>query len=398
MLHYRRGLTREEYEKVLRDCIDKVEGLNESKWEEIIAKYKLNITADTLRKAITSPFGAYSLYKHMLDNHITETEQIKQEVGRIDVIKEEMKEEQKKLRQLNNKLAKSVVIAEDIKYYLKQDLKAIKEVPYKRLPTGRGYKMIVLISDWHIGYIIKGYKGNNYNYKIAKDKLGKFIAQIKKSVELYNITEVVVAQLGDIIENTYMRETQQAFECEFSMSEQVSKATKLLYEFITTISEFANVRLISIGGNHSRISSKNANIEGDNVNVIITETIKTLVEVAKNERITVDDIDYIADSHIFSVNGLLVEALHGDKAPKDAKKLYDTEISLLGEKIDLIVRGHFHSFNVNSQNNGAYVITTGSLFGYNPYSERIVRSNSRASQTIVIVGDKEIESIKNVVL
>ena len=393
-MRYRIEVDSETFRAVLKDSIDKIEGRSSLKWEDIIDKYNLNVNPSTLRKAISNPFGAYGYYKHKIDT----IDEIEEEVGRLEILKEELRDKERRIRGLNNKLAKSVVIAEDIKHYLKRDLVNIKEIPYKRLPVTKGYKLIVLISDWHIGYTIKDYKGNNYNYKIAKDKLGDLITEIRETCKLYSIDEVIVCQLGDIIENTYMRETQQAYECEFNMSEQISKAIKLLYEFIVNLSEFSNVRLISLGGNHSRISSKSANIEGDNANVIITETIKTLVEISNNKRLTVDDIDYIADSHIFEVNGLKVLALHSDKAPKDAKKLYDTEISLLGEKIDLIVRGHFHAFSVEAQNNGAYVVTTGSLFGGNIYSEKVARANSVASQTLIIIGDKKIDSIRNIEL
>ena len=394
---YRLEIDNETFKAVISDAIDKIEGRKDITWEEIVSKYNLDINPTTLRKAISNPFGAYGYYKYVRDT--TATDELQEELGRLQVATEELREKERKIRQLNNKLSKSVIIAEDIKHFLKKDLVSVEEIIYKKYPpVTKGYKMIVLISDWHIGYTIKGYKGNNYNYKIAKERLGSLIDEIRVTCKLYEIREVVICQLGDIIENTYMRETQQAFECEFSMSEQISKAIKLLYEFAVTISEFANVRLISLGGNHSRISSKSANIEGDNANVIITEVVKTLVEISKNKRITVEEVDYIADTHYFKVNGLEVVALHGDKAPKDAKKLYDTEVSLRGERIDLIVRGHFHNFSVESQNNGAYVVTTGSLFGGNCYSERVVRANTGASQTLIIVKDKKIDSIKNVEL
>ena len=61
---YKRGLTSEEYAKVLNDCIGKVEGLNDLDWDEIVTKYNLGIHRDVLRKAFQSPMGGYSVYKY----------------------------------------------------------------------------------------------------------------------------------------------------------------------------------------------------------------------------------------------------------------------------------------------------------------------------------------------
>ena len=36
---YKRGLTTDEYAKVLNDCIGKVEGLNDLDWDEIVTKH-----------------------------------------------------------------------------------------------------------------------------------------------------------------------------------------------------------------------------------------------------------------------------------------------------------------------------------------------------------------------
>jgi predicted phosphodiesterase len=89
-----------------------------------------------------------------------------------------------------------------------------------------------------------------------------------------------------------------------------------------------------------------------------------------------------------------VKILHGDNRVGDSKKLFDAESSMDNVKYDLILRGHYHNFNVSSQNNGGYVVTSGCLFGYNPYSVKKMSCNTNASQTLIVVGNDEIESIK----
>ena len=255
------------------------------------------------------------------------------------------------------------------------------------------YSMIyaeVKVGDkwFNLNPIIKNYKGNTYNYEILRLRLAEIIKEAKKICDMYDITEVIVVNTGDVIEHVAMRETQQAFECEFNLSQQILKAIKTLYEFVTTVSEFANVRFISVGGNHSRASgSKNANIQGDNSNIVILGALQMLF--AENERVEVVEIDEIDDSCEFEVNGLKFLALHGDNRPADCKKLFDSE------NVDVILRGHFHNFNVATQDNGGYVITCGSAFGYNPYSKKSIGATAQASQTLILVGDKKIEFIKD---
>ena len=297
-------------------------------------------------------------------------------------------EELNKLGRLKRDFAKSVEISNDIKESLGEELKNISLFNFERIEGTSEYKLIIQLSDLHIGYIIKNYKGNTYNYEILRKRLAEIIREAKKICDMYDITEVIVVNTGDVIEHVAMRETQQAFECEFNLSQQILKAIKTLYEFVTTVSEFANVRFISVGGNHSRASgSKNANIQGDNSNIVILGALQMLF--AENERVEVVEIDEIDDSCEFEVNGLKFLALHGDNRPADCKKLFDSE------NVDVILRGHFHNFNVATQDNGGYVITCGSAFGYNPYSKKSIGATAQASQTLILVGDKKIEFIKD---
>ena len=71
---YKRGLTTDEYAKVLNDCIDKVEGLNDLDWDEIVTKHNLGIHRDVLRKAFQSPMGGYSVYKYLQEEQINNVE------------------------------------------------------------------------------------------------------------------------------------------------------------------------------------------------------------------------------------------------------------------------------------------------------------------------------------
>ena len=364
-------------------------GLTYEEWGELIIGEN-RYSSDNCRKALylVKPMLESLEEEELKDLPKNKMEEIKEELGELFIVKQETKNKLNKLGRLKRDFVKSIEISNDIKECLKEDLKDLSLFEFAKIEVSSKNKLIIQLADLHIGYIIKNYKGNTYNYEILKLRLAELIAQAKKMCDLYNITEVIVVNCGDALENCYMRETQQAFECEFNMSQQISKAIQLLYDFISTVSTFANVKFISVGGNHPRMASKSANIEGDNSNVIILNTLKMLF--APNNRVEVVEIDEIDDSCEFEVNGLKFLVTHGDNRVADCKKLFDSE------NVNVILRGHFHNFNVSSQDNGGLVITGGCVFGYNPYSKKRMACTTNASQTLIVVGNKEIELIKNV--
>lgn len=356
----------------------------------INTEFGTNFQESYLRGIFTNYSKGYNdgFEQGLLDNGgKNKLREIESELGELFVTKQEVRNKTNKLNRIKRDFVKSIEIANDIKEYLEDlDLDLIE---YDKRFEVSDNKLIIQISDIHIGYTINDYKGNTYNYQVAKERLSKLIMEANKMCDMYGITEVVIVNTGDLIENTYMRETSQAFECEFNMSQQIAKGIELLYDFCSTVSTFANVKLISLGGNHSRLAMKNSNIEGDNSNVVIVESLKMLFK--GNECIEVIEIDYADDSCYFDVNGVKFLAIHGDNRVADSKKLYDSE------SVDVILRGHWHNFNVTSQNNGGYVITCGCLFGSNPYSVKRMACDTKASQTLIVVSD-EIEVIKNVIL
>lgn len=402
--NYKRGLTDEQFDQVVKDCCDKMEGLNDLDWQDIVEKYDLEINHHTLRKAFTAPMGGYAVCKRSQEKNINTHkntslfDDIIEEIGELDCKKQEVRNSTNKLNKIKRDFIKSIQISNDIKECLREDFQEL--LPdysnYDRLYSVSNDKLVVCISDWHIGYMINNFKGNSYNYDIAYLRLSKLIDEVEKMAKTYDITDIMIVNCGDTIENAYMRENQ-SYECEFNLSQQIASSIKLLYWFITTISKFANVEFITVGGNHSRATTlKNANIEGDNSNIIIKEQLEMLFETSNNDRISVLDVNYIDDSATFKWCGKKYKVLHGDNRVADKKKLYDSECSIDNCQYEGIIIGHYHNFNVASQNNGAKVITCGCLFGYNAYSVKRMGCSTNASQEILLINENGIDLIKDV--
>ena len=325
-------------------------------------------------------------------------DEIKQLIGELDIKTQIARNKENKLRSLSRKFIKTIEISNDIKQCIIENTN-MPQINGERIESSNDNNLIVHCGDWHIGYVINGYLNNFYNYKIAKKRLGKLKEEIRKICKIYNINEITLVNCGDIIENTYMRENQ-SYECEFDLSHQIVYATKLLYSFSAELSQLdggKNINIISVGGSHNRLSSqKDSNIEGDEANVIVVEMLIDFKELSNNNRITINDTNYKDNSSEFEINGMLFKAIHGDNRVDKNKKLYDSEYFITDNKYKAIFRGHDHNFNVLSQNNGGYVITCGCLFGYNPYSVKKIGCSTNASQTLVVVGQDDIELIKDV--
>lgn len=347
-------------------------------------------------------YGARIIFELMDNEEINnlpknKIDEIMEVIGELDTKKILVRNDTNKLNKIKRDLVKNVEIANYINEYIEREKYNFKLLSYNRVQEDSEKTLIVGISDWHIGYCIKDYKGNNYNYKIAQIRLKKLLSEIEKEIYKNKIKKVVVVQAGDITEGTYMRKNQ-SYDCEFNSNEQIVMAEELLYGFIESISAMnVNVDVYSVGGNHQRGNGeKDANIESDNNNYVIVKNLRKLFKVAKNERVNICDIDFKEDKAEFDLGFGTILVKHGDKSPKDDKKLYDSECSMNNTKYVLIIKGHYHNFAVTSQNNGSKVVTIGCLFGYNPYSVNTLQCTTHASQCLIITNTEGIEYIRDI--
>lgn len=377
-------------------------------WEDIVEFAELGIHRDTLRKASQTDFGGYAVYRKMKEQMIadecdgdeSEMQKLRDKIGEFDIKKRQMQLERNGLNKLKRDLIPSVAVADELaQFMLDNNMKVnIPEACLEAVGENNSeYEMIVQLSDLHIGYVIDNCKGNSFNWKIANQRINKFIKAIHKNAKLYNIQQIHVVNTGDIVEHSYMRKNQSQF-CEFPQSEQINKAIELIYRFLVALCEMdCEVIYTSIAGNHDRTSGDiKSNLKGDNADVIIARQLARYNEIANNKRLTVIENDPFEDEVIIEVNGTKHKFIHGDGKFKNGEKLLKSEMSMDDNSYNLW-RGHYHNFNVESENNGRYIITSGCISGFNDYS-RSFGCQTAASQTIGIIGDGYIEVIKDIQL
>jgi len=321
-------------------------------------------------------------------NYVAEgkLEAIKQAVGDMYYQKVDNQQVLRELNKIKKGLTTSALAVEELRNVFLDEVNF--EIPHyafqPRLVNGKN-KAILVVTDWHLGLLIKNVKGNSYNLEIAKKRINKLKEETLEYCKTFGINDLYVCHLGDAIEHVSMRNNNQAFEAEINFSQQVVKATEYMIELLVNLAEHINVEFESISGNHDRSNgSKNDNIDGDNAIVIINENIKNFIRLSKIPRLTMVDNDAYMNEIVKDINGKKFKMVHGDEdSGRDADKV-SKHNSMDETTYDCLISGHLHSFKAIQCNNGAWFIQVGTLAGYNNYAKKL-KCTTNANQGLIIV-------------
>lgn len=245
--------------------------------------------------------------------------------------------------------------------------------------------LVVSISDWHIGCRFKT-SYNEFNYNIVSDLVAEYLSKIERLIDTYGIENVLLLNLGDTIENFYMRNFSQSFEAEFNFSTQQAKAIELVSSFIKKLClNHHKIQFFysSVAGNHDRMN-------GDKRDVVYGDSFQTILNLfLKNlplENFEVIDQESPVKGSI-SFAGVNIAFEHGDRLHLNDKHIMATVSQRDGKVYNALLVGHLHHFEA-IENNGLFVMS-GSLKGMDTYSESL---NLRAdrSQACLLIRNKKI--------
>ena len=345
----------------------------------------------------TAKLAEEDLMKKVSDK--TVLSKVRDLVGQEYIIKKQISKDRQDINKFRNEFVKSVSIAEELAEVQRAEGFKVDVPEYCSVEQDSfgGYAMILHITDWHIGYIIDNCKGNYYNYAIANERVNTLIDAVNKFCAIYSIKRIYVINTGDMIEHVSMRKNQSQFT-EMNQAEQVNAAIKLIFRLLVQISKDRNVEYDSVYGNHDRSNGdKTANLDGDNAETIIREQLENLVTIGEIKNIYVVNRRHTDKEIIKEINGVMIKAKHGEGCIKDDRAQLKADISMDEEFYDILLKGHEHNFRCVSENRGRYIVSTGCVSGWNSYSQNFGCATN-ASQTIIILGDGEVELIKDVML
>lgn len=314
---------------------------------------------------------------------------IKNEIGEMYLAKRDAQNTYRELNKLKRQWSDRILLFDEISEsieYVNFDKQFQSLKPLKKTVN----QMVVPMSDWHVGL-----ETEEFNYEVAKSRVSEYARWVVHYAEKFDVTTVHVAGLGDLLNGSYMRANQLA-ENEFSFSEQIVKATELVFSFIQDLSTELNVVYMgSIIGNHSRMSSgarDNAQ-EGDSGENVLDHVVKGYIELSNNKRITVDNKKTDNREMSFSINGLDFKAVHGDNLRKNETDKVQKFVSSDEVFYDALLYGHYHHATYAEENNGKFAIGLGSLQGPTEYGKKLGYV-TEPSQSVVLVEGSSIIPIR----
>lgn len=258
---------------------------------------------------------------------------------------------------------------------------------------GNNKELVVLLSDFHVGYQLKDNKTGGYNFEILKERLQHFVDKTKYEIQDRNIDHVTVYFVGDLIEHVAMRNVNQAFDTEFTLSEQITKGTRLLVDVLQQLSEVVEgqLRFGIVGGNHDRLQgNKNEKIYNDNVAYIALDTLINLQELGLFNGVEIidnrDDIYTIEDK----VANQSIVVNHGDNLKGNVNHIPKF---IKDQVFDILITGHVHHLRVKQEDYTRQHITVGSTIGYNTYSKELNLSRTAPSQQLLFL-DRDSKDIE----
>lgn len=380
------NLTEEQYENCLSDITDKINGINDLEWSEIVAKYNLDIANDTLRKASSTIFGGAFVkqyFKNKNDNNKDD---------KYDIQLREIRREKQKLfdeRAAFNKSNRDIARLQQDLDYLEEIIKANQYEPIQVIQNHahNDNDLVVLLSDLHIGLNVKSSFGE-YNSDIAKQMIAKYLQEVINAIELYKIQNVYVILLGDFI-NGNIHPTVQLQNRE-NVIEQIQLASEITSDFIYNIAKHCeNVIVNSVGGNHSRLSKKDEVMRDERLdNLVIWYAKAKLNNIANIRFDDSENIDPTISKN--TIRGNVYYSVHGDYDSYSESGI-NKLVAVTKEFPKAIFYGHLHK-NSYDDINDIKIVRSGSFAGtYDDYtiSKRI---SGKPSQVMCVVDETGIVS------
>jgi predicted phosphodiesterase len=251
-----------------------------------------------------------------------------------------------------------------------------------------GPVLIVQVTDTHFNELVN-LPDNAYDFVIGGKRLQKYAHKIKKIAEAYKVSKIVVAFTGDIINSD--RRLDEIMNMATNRSKAALLATQLLHQFLQDINRVANLSIVGVSGNESRIKDEygmSALAMSDNYDFLIYNMLKLLFKDKKGiEFISGDPVE-----QVINVNGSNILITHGTgfKEGQGFMQQVFGKYAAKGILLDYAIFGHVHFTNITD-----IYSRSGSLVGNNTYSDRGLNLVTKASQVLhIIERDGTIDNIK----
>ena len=318
-----------------------------------------------------------------IDNKLTNIENL---LGSDRLLIQQLREERRQLEKYKSDLGRTLVLAEYIKEAL-DNLNIYKRSPYNDIiNTNQNRVGIIQLSDMHDGIIVKpthtnGY--NTYNPQIMIDRMYKFLEEVVKYGQMYNINKIYIYGLADYIEHDSMRSNQLA-SIAYPIVEQMMHFEEFLYNWLVDLSKYFLIEFDGVGGNHDRNNGdKKKEIKENNLSSLLLHMVR--LRLGNNHLNIIYNYEFNKQSIIKNILGYWVLGKHGHEDLGNKIDRLKDNIIMDGKDIKYFLYGHLHNFHVETSSRGKKAIGNGSVMGSNDFSRTNLYCNTNASQNLLIL-------------
>lgn len=262
-----------------------------------------------------------------------------------------------------------------------------KPITYEH-PEVEGTVLIVQVTDAHFNELVE-MPDNEYGFVVGAKRLQKFAHKVRRMAELYKTKNIVLALTGDLINSD--RRLDEMMSMSTNRTKAALIATQILYHFIQDINRVANISIVSVSGNESRIKEEwgiSNFLMSDNYDFMITNMLRMLFKDAPGVKFIegdpVEQVINVNNSNILVTHGTTIKEGQGHMQQIFGK------YAAKGILLDYAIFGHIHFTNITD-----IYSRSGSLIGNNVYSDRAIHLVTKASQVVhIIEPDGGIDSLK----
>lgn len=369
------GLTESQYEEILKTCSDKIEGVNDYDWQDIVDKYNLNIHRDVLRKAQSAAlFGGYFVKKYLESKGTTDTTSIDDKIR-------ELRKERIKLQTAN--VERSRIDRNEARhemYYeqvgaLCQSLPLPEFKPYQtNIVDDVEHYYLVTLSDVHYGAKFQS-ENNEYSPEIFKERLKYLLTNLIDFVERKQIKKLWIAELGDSLQGLIHMTDLKINDT--AVVKAVVDFSRLIASFLNELSVYVDIEYTHVpSANHTQnrvLGAKASELAEEDMEYVIGNYISDLLR--DNNRVQVKLADEGKQYVQIDIPEYSIYAMHGHQI-KDINNSVKNLSMLIGKQIDTLILGHYHSGKEIPVGEGVShdieVLISPSFIGSDPYADKLM--------------------------
>ena len=365
------GLDEATYEQCLKDIDDKMDGINDMDWTEIVDKYNLGCHPDSVRKASQSIFGGRFRSNYLKTKGSTDTN--------LDEKLQELRKERKKIQTANMERNRIERVDAKKEMYYEAIGDAIATLPLPEFEplqaNDKNMEYILTISDVHYGATFKS-ENNEYSRAIAKERFEKLLADTIEFIIEKKLDKIGVLALGDLIQGILRVSDLQLNDT--SVVKCVVEVSNLIATFLNELSRVVEVDYYHVPtANHTQtrnLGTRASELANEDLEYIMSHYISDLVR--DNRRINVHLADEGKEYIKINIHDFEVLAMHGHQIKNMENAIKDLS-NARRVFLDYLLLGHYHSGKQLPVGEAGYhetsVLVSNSFIGSDPYADSLFK-------------------------